>query len=356
MRRNSNLPRLVPYLAAASLAAWGTAGVAQVGGASTADELFGRDEPLALRLEASFGAVKRGDADPEYQPARLTYTTPDGATVATDLRVRLRGKSRREVCSFPPLLLNFRTKSVASSLFEGQNRLKLVTHCEDRDANSQYVFLEYLAYRVLNLVTDASLRVRAVEVTYLDTERGREIAAGPGILLEDEDAFAIRHALSVSAEERIDRARYDSAALGLLEVFQFFIGNTDWSAFAGPPGTPCCHNVVPLARADGVLLPIAYDFDAAGIVDANYALPNERLRIASVRQRLYRGSCPEPEALRTSLAPFQAKRGEIRALYEQHSQLSAKNRARALEYIDEFYRLLSNPKQVERAFRSNCAG
>jgi hypothetical protein len=353
MRRNSNLPWLVACFAA-WFAAWSAPGAAQVGGAGTAEQLFGRDEPLPLRLEAAFASIKRSKAEPEYQPGRLTYTAPNSETIETDLRVRPRGKSRRVVCSFPPLLLNFRTKSLASTLFEGQDRLKLVTHCGENEANAQYVFLEYLAYRVLNLLTDSSLRVRAVEATYFDTERGREIAAGPGILLENEDAFAARHGLSVIADERVDRARYDSTALGLVEVFQYFIGNTDWSAFAGPPGSACCHNVVPFARADGVLLPILYDFDAAGIVDAAYAAPDERLRIRSVRQRLYRGACPEPAALRTSFAPFEAKRAEIRALYEQHPQLSAKNRARALAYIDDFYALISDPQQVERAFRSDC--
>ena len=139
-------------------------------------------------------------------------------------------------------------------------------------------------------------------------------------------------------------------------MFQYFIGNTDWSAFAGPAGAACCHNIVPLARDDGVLLPITYDFDAAGIVAASYALPDERLRIRSVRERLYRGSCRDLAALQRSFEPFEVKRAEIRALYEQHPQLSAKSREKALEYIDEFYALIAEPKRVERAFGSNCGG
>jgi hypothetical protein len=358
MRRKSNLARLVPCFAAA-LAAWAAPGGAQIADTRAPQPLFASDQPIALRVDLPFAAVTRGatrGATPEYQPARLSYTAPSGETIATDLRVRERGKSRRVACSFPPLLLNFRPNTLGGTVFEGQSRLKLVTHCEPREANAQFVFLEYLAYRVLNLVTDTSLRVRPVTVTYFDTDRGREIARGPGILLEDEASFAARSGLTPIEDQRVERARYDAAALGLVETFEYFIGNTDWSAFAGPPGSKCCHNVVPLARADGVLLPIIYDFDASGIVDPPYALPDQRLRIGSVRNRLYRGPCRDLAALRATFVPFEAKRAEIRALYEQHAQLAAKSRDKALGYIDDFYAVLADPKNIERAFRSSCAG
>jgi hypothetical protein len=222
----------------------------------------------------------------------LSYGGPDGAVVAVDLRVRARGKSRLAACSFPPLRLNFRTGDLAGTVLEGQDRLKLVTHCEPREANAQWVHLEYLAYRVLNLVTESSLRARPVEVTYFDTEREREVASGPGILLEDEEQFAARQNLHPIEEQTVKRARYDQSALALVGAFQYFIGNTDWSALAASDGeSECCHNVIPLARNDGLLVPIVYDFDSSGIVDTSYALPDERLGISSVRQRLYRGTC-----------------------------------------------------------------
>jgi len=270
--------------------------------------------------------------------------------------VRVRGKSRLAACSFPPLLLNFRTDDLDDTLLESQNRLKLVTHCEPRDANAQWVHLEYLAYRVLNLVTDASLRARPVEVTYFDTEREREVASGPGILLEDEERFAERKNWQLIKEPTLKRARYDQNALALVGTFQYFIGNTDWSALAPSNGTSeCCHNVIPLARDDGLLLPIVYDFDSSGIVDTSYALPDERLGINSVRQRLYRGTCLDPAALQASFEPFLTHRQDIRALYESYPKLTKRSRDSALAYIDQFYEVLADPKRVERAFRSGCA-
>ncbi len=356
MRRKSYLPSIVACLASALAVVASETIEAQVSDARAVGVLFSSDTPLTLRLEAPLATVKRSADDPQYSPARLSYAGLDGATVATDLRVRVRGKSRLATCSFPPLLLNFPTGALEGTLLEGQNRLKLVTHCEPREANAQWVHLEYLAYRVLNLVTDASLRARPVEVTYFDTERGREVAAGPGILLEDEERFAERQNWQLIKEPTLKRARYDQSALALVGAFQYFIGNTDWSALAPSNGSSeCCHNVVPLARDDGLLLPVVYDFDSSGIVDTSYALPDERLGIKSVRQRLYRGTCLDPAALQASLEPFMAHRQEIRALYENYPKLTKRSRDSALTYIDQFYEVLADPKRVERAFRSGCA-
>jgi len=355
MRRQSYLPSVVAWLASALVGAASQPSEAQITEARPLGVLFSSDAPLTLRLEAPIGTVKRSAADPQYSPARLSYVGPDGATVSTDLRVRVRGKSRLAACSFPPLLLNFPTGELDGTLLEGQNRLKLVTHCEPSDTNAQWVHLEYLAYRVLNLATDASLRARPVEVTYFDTEREREVAAGPGILLEDEERFAERQNWRLIKEPTLQRARYDQSALALVGAFQYFIGNTDWSALAASSGeSECCHNVIPLARDDGVLVPIVYDFDSSGIVDTSYALPDERLGIRSVRQRLYRGTCLEPAALQASFEPFLTHRQEIRALYENYAKLTKRSRESALTYIDQFYEVLADPKRVERAFRSGC--
>ena len=356
MRRKSYLPSIVACLASALLGMASQPSEAQVAESRASGVLFSSDAPLTLRLEAPFTTVKRSSSDPQYSPARLSYVGLDGATVATDLRVRVRGKSRLIACSFPPLLLNFPTGDLDSTLLEDQNRLKLVTHCEPREANAQWVHLEYLAYRVLNLVTDASLRARPVEVTYFDTEREREVASGPGILLEDEERFAERKNWQLIKEPTLQRARYDQSALALVGTFQYFIGNTDWSALAPSNGTSeCCHNVIPLARDDGLLLPIVYDFDSSGIVDTSYALPDERLGINSVRQRLYRGTCLDPAALQASFEPFLTHRQEIRALYESYPKLTKRSRDSALAYIDQFYEVLADPKRVERAFRAICS-
>jgi hypothetical protein len=317
--------------------------------------LFLADEPLVIRLEAPLRTVFADRDDPQFEPARIEVATAGGAPLAIDLRVRVRGKSRTVACDFPPLLLNFPGDQPAGSPFDGEDRLKLVTHCLASVQHEQHVMLERQIYRALNLLTASSLRVRPVEMTYFDTDRGRETADRVGFLIEDEEQFAARSGLTVFSTERIDRALYDASALALLDVFQYFIGNTDWSPAEGPAGENCCHNIVPYARPDGVLLPVPYDFDAAGIVDAPYAYPSPQVPIRSVRERLYRGRCRDLTELEPVFAAFTGQREALTELFTPQAGISERTSTRARQYIDQFYAILGNEAQAQREFRTNCA-
>lgn len=318
-------------------------------------DLFGADEPLAVTLSAPFSAVFRDRDEREWQEAQLAYRDASGAEATVPLRVRVRGKSRAALCDFPPLLLNFRTSELKGTELEGEDRLKLVTHCESSGNYDQFLLLEYLSYRAWNLVSAASLRARLVNARYIDPAREREVDARPGILLEDEERFAERQGFTMFEGERIERARYDAESLALFDVFQYFLGNTDFSALAGPTGEQCCHNVVPYVRADGVLVPVPYDFDSAGLINAPHALPNERLPIKTVRQRLYRGACRTPEELAPALARFESQRAAILALFTEQSGLNPRTAAGARGYVEEFYAVLDDPKRREDAFFDVCA-
>jgi hypothetical protein len=318
------------------------------------DPLFESHEPLRLRLEAPFSLVTRGEE--REHPARVIYTA-EGAEKTFDLTVKRRGKSRQEYCAMPPLLLDFPGKQLAGTVFEGQNRLKLVTYCDVAESYEQYVLLEYLAYRTLNLLTDMSFRVRLAEVTYYDTERMRELAVRRSIVLENEKRFGKRAGIEEIESKTIDRARYDPEALGLVYLFEYLIGNSDWSALAASGGGDvCCHNIVPYTHpsAEGKLLPVPYDFDSSGLVDASYALPDERLPITDVRQRLYRGHCEPFEAIAPRLAQFDAKREAIAALFASQPGLSERSIKRSVSYVDEFFTTLADPKKAERELTRSC--
>jgi hypothetical protein len=316
--------------------------------------LFSSKEPLTIRLEAPLRTIGAERDDPQFQAARIEVEGAQGEPLSIDLRVRARGKSRAEACEFPPLLLNFRSEQPEGSPFAGENRLKLVTHCLNRPEHEQYVLLERQIYLALNLLTSASLRTRPIRVSYLDSDRGREITDRFGFLIEDEERFAERSGLTTVSVESVERERYDPSALALLDVFQYFIGNTDWSAVEGPGEDACCHNVVPFARSDGVLLPVPYDFDAAGLVEAPYALPAERLPIQSVRERLYRGGCRDLAVLEPVFATFTAQRDAITALFTADVGLPERRAERARTYIDQFYAILADDAKAEREFRRNC--
>jgi hypothetical protein len=319
------------------------------------DPLFESNDPLEFRLEAPFGLVSRGE-ELEH-PARLSYAAVGGEKTF-DLTVKRRGKSRVELCSMPPLLLDFPGNELGGTVFDGQNRLKLVTYCDLADSFEQYVLLEYLAYRILNLLTDTSMRARLVTVTYYDSQRMRELAVKRGILIENEKRLGKRLGLEEVEVERIDKSRYEPEALGLVYLFEYLIGNTDWNVTApsGLGGTVCCHNTIPYGgpSSDGALVSVPYDFDSSGLVDAPYALPNERLGITDVRQRLYRGHCEPLETIKPRLAQFEAKRDSILALFTSQPGLTERTVKRSTAYIEEFFAVLADPKKAERVLTRPC--
>ncbi len=77
-------------------------------------------------------------------------------------------------------------------MFDGQDKLKLVTHCNSNALYEEYMVREYLAYKVHNLITPRSYRARMAKVTYVDSATGTPIETRNGIFMEHEDDVAKR--------------------------------------------------------------------------------------------------------------------------------------------------------------------
>ena len=319
--------------------------------------LFQSIEPLKLSISAPFNTIQkhRGKERP-YYPAMLKLSDSNGNETQLALKIRVRGKYRakREICAYPPLKLNFKRKMVANTVFAGQNTLKLAVQCRNLSSYEQYLLLEYLDYRVYRLFTDYSLRVRLVYIDYYDSERQRDLGTMAGFFIEDERKLAKKSDMKIVKVKKISPGDYDPATINLVEVFEFFIGNTDWSAYAGQGDEDCCHNIIPLRHKLNPVIPVPYDFDLSGVVDTPYAVVNEALPIRNVRQRLYRGLCRSDGILKATLAAFIDKRKEIRALYENLPELSARYRKKALDYYDDFYSSIRDEKKLKYAILDKC--
>lgn len=323
--------------------------------------LFAGHEPLKMVLRAPFDDLfdNRSDDAPEL-PASMTYVSDTGDSVHLELDVELRGNTRRQrsTCSFPPIRLDFPRSRVSGTVFAGQNRLKLVTQCrESREEYGQYVLLEYLIYRAYNQLTDKSFRVRLLEVTYEDTQGEMDRLTRDAFLIEDDGDVAARHGLDLLEIPEVHPSYMDPRTLNLVEVFQYMIGHTDWSAFqAEPDEDECCHNVKLIGTLQGPIFPVPYDFDFAGLVNARYAEVNERLGLRSVRDRLYRGLCRPEEFLATTLQHFNVHQDAIMLLFAQQQGLTDRSRRNAIEYLEEFYEIINDPGRVNREFVRTCRG
>ncbi|MDX1586079.1 MAG: hypothetical protein R3222_05025 [Balneolaceae bacterium] len=308
--------------------------------------LFQSDEPLEITMEMDLRRVLRDRGEEtDYHPLTVSWRNEQDEPMQVEARIKVRGNFRRqrENCRFPPLRMRFEKETVTGTVFEGQKKLKLVTHCQTRRSEyQQYVLQEYLIYRAYNVLTDKSFRVRLVKVTYTDSEERDDPFTRYGFILEDEDKMAERLGGRILEVENVHPDLTDYDLSNRLAIFQFMMGNTDWSI-------PALHNIK-LVMPEGGQTPYAipYDFDWSGIINTRYAEPNPVLNIRSVRQRLFRGFCRSPEVFKAEFAYFNKHKSAIYALYQNLTPpLEQEELQQATEYLDEFYAIINDPGEVE---------
>jgi hypothetical protein len=251
--------------------------------------------------------------------------------------------------------LNFRKKQVVDTEFAGQDKLKLVTHCRSKNSYyEQLVLREFLVYRFLNVMTDSSFGVRLLQINYVDTE-GAAPMTRLGFVIEDDDVVAKRNGMHFIKTGDISSDDLDSRAQNFINVFQYLVGNTEFSLVRAEPGEYCCHNIDLMSATKGApFTPVAYDFDFAGLVNAPYAAPNPRFEIKNVRQRLFRGLCANNELLPDTLQRFIDSREAIYGVVDNVELLSSKSRRDVTRYLNQFYERISQPKSVNASFVKTC--
>jgi len=283
-------------------------------------------------------------------------TDPSGVSIPVALSVRGITRRSRDVCDFPPLRVQF-TAPPPASLFAGEKKLKLVTHCKNNPSFQQYVLLEYSAYKMYNLLTPHSFDVRLANVDYRD-QAGRPMVSRVGYFLEDLSDVAKRNGtvqtrapdlIPISDLSPTDAARY--------ALFQHMIANHDWSMRAGPAGKDCCHNAELIGSvAPGATVPIPYDFDYSGLVAAPYAVPPAQIKITSVKQRFYRGYCAHNAEAIAVARQMRAARPQIVGVLAQTPGLSPRMQSRASGFLDGFFADIATDQDVTSKVLKRCAG
>ena len=293
-----------------------------------------------------------------YFPGQWTYLDGEGQPNRLDVSIRIRGNFRREYCELPPLRLNFKKSQVKGTLFKGQDKLKLVAPCMHGLESQQKLLLEYLAYRTYEILTDYSLGTRLIRLSYVDTDEKLESWTDLVFVIEDEQDLANRLGLDKAnvAENRFDEL--DQPATALVELFQLLISNHDYSVLQGPDDEYCCHNSSMYTREEDASkrIPVPYDFDMSGLVNANYASPPSHLPIRLVRTRFYRGLCQPTEVMDAAVARMLSKKDEIIALYARHPELSRLSRNRNVPYIKKFFAILEDEAQFKEQVLDRCRG
>lgn len=318
-------------------------------GVARQDSLFTSEEIFRIKLSGEIAELLRDrTGEPEYTPVSLTYSDAKGTEVNIPLKARQRGNFRRKRsnCKYPPLLLNFARKNTPNTIFDGQDKIKLVMPCKD----DKYVLQEYYAYKIYNLVSPRSFRVRLVEVVLDDPSlKEKESSAFYGFLLEEEEQVAERNNMipvkrMLLRPESMQREDFLNMA-----IFNYLIGNTDWSI-------QYRHNIKLIAE-DSISLPVPvpYDFDHAGIVRAPYARPAEELELRSTLERRYRGYCMEDmKAFEAVVRKYDGIKEKLYAVYTSSPLLEERYVRKTLKYLDDFYATLQDPKKLEKELQYPC--
>jgi hypothetical protein len=244
--------------------------------------------------------------------------------------------------------LDFPESEPYGTVFDGQDKLKLVTHCRDADSYEQNMLEEYLAYRIYNHLTDISFRVQLAKITYMDTSGENDPVERMALLIEDEDAMAARLGGTMIEAPNSLPTDFDLDQLSLFYVFQFMVGNVDW-------GTGTSHNVK-IVNKDLAYHPIPYDFDWTGLVDAPYAAPNPLTEEFhdSVRQRIYWGVCIPGIDYQRQFDRFNAVREAVLDQVRRVVGLDERNTRAAVEYLEEFYEIINDPREARAVIISQC--
>jgi hypothetical protein len=315
-----------------------------------AARIFTAEEPVQFKLTANFDRLRHDKSqDSPWRAATITIADSAGADVEVPLKVKTRGIWRLKNCDFPPIRLDFQKSSLKHSLFSKLDKPKLVTHCKDNDEYEQYLLQEMQLYRVDNLLTRYSHRVRLAHVMYADSASGKIVATRYAFIEEEPTALAHRVGGMAMEGQGAGPSDLEPTQAAIFFVFQYMIGNTDWSV-AGQ------HNVELITADTGAYVPIAYDFDFTGAVNTRYAVTDSRLPIRRVRDRLYRGYCLPPTVYGPTFDLFRAKKDSIYALYHDQigGRLEAEKVKQTLEYFDEFYKTIGDEREAKKQIIERC--
>lgn len=332
------------WLAAGLLAAAGCCSATAQPVPRMADSIFASDDMLTLRLHAPVRQLLRQRNSNDYVQASADVASAGDSLKAVPVFIRARGAYRREYCYPPQLMLHF--KKAGNSPLTQWGRLKMVHACREGDVYEQTLLREYLVYKMYNLFTPKSYRVRLLRLWLEDTGIRNLSKPRYAFLLEDTDALAARNHCREWQIKKLSVENTQRRASTFLALFQYMIGNTDWAV-------PLYRNIrllQPLDSPGTAPCAVPYDFDYCGMVNAPYAVPFEELPIRDIKERYYQGFPRSREELEEAFRLFWQQRAAMYDLIRNMKLLSRQYQLEMTAYLDEFFDVISNEKKIKDQF------
>jgi hypothetical protein len=318
-------------------------------GTVDAKKFFTDESPIDVTLATDFKKLFAEKKSEALVPATITMRFPDSSVVTEDININTRGISRKEICKMPPIMLNF--KNPGSPKLSPLKKLKLVSACGGSNDEAQLLLKEALCYKIYNLITDMSFRVRMIHITYQDTKGKVKSYTQPGFIIEDMGALAKRNKCKEVKNGLFKTENTDRQQVTLVAIFEYMIGNLDWSTWK-------YHNIKlmsPVKDSTAPPYPVAFDFDYSGLVNAPYAVPPEEIpEVTAVTQRNYRGYPRTIEELQNILSIFKKKKDAIINLVTNFEGLTKGTKKEVLDFLDDFFKTIEKDSQIKRTFIENA--
>jgi hypothetical protein len=311
---------------------------------------FTDETPLEFTITTDLKALQ-SQKKPEkvFQDGTVSIKWDDNTTITEPIKVSARGKTRKEICRIPPMMIDFRASP--TSRLHNLGKLKMVIGCGTSQTEEELLLKELMCYKIYNLLSDKSFRVRLLKSTYVDTRNKIKTFSQYAFLIEDDGDLARRN----GCRKKENATGFNSEAtnretMTMVALFEFLIGNTDWSV-------PNGHNTKLIFERNGEnAMPhvVPYDFDYSGLVNAEYAVPAEIMGTEKVTERVYRGFPRTMEELQQKIAIFRDKKSAIYTTINGFTLLSEKTKKGMISYLEEFYSTVNDNKAVQKIFIDNA--
>ena len=334
------------------------------GGAVRANTpLFDSHSVLELSIPLDFRSLCRPRETPDcdYTSTVIEFLDEHGRQQSIPIEVKIRGgwRSLTKNCSAPLLFIRFNEQETTGTLFEGQSLVPLTTHCgkglslesfqapQRSSTWEQYLLREYLAHRLYNVITDVSLNARLVRMTYPNPDKPRRSIVNYAFFTEHFESVAKRNGDELLMRGNFDHEKLDRHAADLLALFQYMIGNTDYSIARE-------RNIILLQDPSGLLLPLPYDFDMSGLVNAAYAGPAPTLPIDEVTERYYLGFCHPDTDWDSLFDTYLSQQETLLSLIDEISALDKLSIMKADYFLEQFFGILGSRDRREARILKRC--
>jgi hypothetical protein len=295
-----------------------------------------KDDLLEFELIADFDSLILYKEEEKYYPATFSFKDENDSLVIKEINVGTRGKTRKNICDLPPLRFKFSKPLLKASNLAKYKTLKLVTPCNDKPGFEDLIMKELLCYQMYQELTDQSFRVQPAKLKIKqkesDTSRSIEIA----FLIEHEKEMAKRLGGKL-LDKSVEKIKsIDVKSYNLLVLFQYMIGNTDWNLSMR-------HNIK-LVQMEGnsAPIPVPYDFDYSGLVNAQYAIPHPSLPIKNIRERLFQWKGKDTEMLKEPIAQLLEKKEVLLSLMENCQLENKEEKTLMINYVKSFFEIIES--------------